>query len=136
MSPPVIEGATYVGDKVCLDCHANISHAFPASPHARLRAMALGAGFVQARQGEAVCGFHYALAVGIVALHTIHFAFDHRMMLRKMEFSADLQVTLEAGFRVLAGIDDEFCPAAGFDVFAAGTVARFATRAAGQRIPS
>jgi predicted CXXCH cytochrome family protein len=37
MEPPQIEGATYVGDKICLDCHATISHAFPASPHARLR---------------------------------------------------------------------------------------------------
>jgi predicted CXXCH cytochrome family protein len=36
VAPPEIEGATYVGDKVCLDCHANISRAFPASPHARL----------------------------------------------------------------------------------------------------
>jgi predicted CXXCH cytochrome family protein len=34
--PPQIEGATFVGDKACLECHANISHVFPASPHARL----------------------------------------------------------------------------------------------------
>jgi predicted CXXCH cytochrome family protein len=33
---PQIEGATFVGDKACLDCHANITRAFPASPHARL----------------------------------------------------------------------------------------------------
>ncbi|WP_083809003.1 cytochrome c3 family protein [Pedosphaera parvula] len=37
VAPPQIEGATFVGDKACLECHANISHAFPASPHARLR---------------------------------------------------------------------------------------------------
>lgn len=37
VAPPVIEGATFVGDKVCLDCHANIARIFPASPHARLR---------------------------------------------------------------------------------------------------
>ena len=36
--PLQIEGATYVGDEACLDCHPNISRAFPASPHARLRA--------------------------------------------------------------------------------------------------
>lgn len=35
-SPPQIEGATFVGDKTCADCHANIARAFPASPHARL----------------------------------------------------------------------------------------------------
>jgi predicted CXXCH cytochrome family protein len=35
-APLPIQGATYVGDKVCADCHANITRAFPASPHARL----------------------------------------------------------------------------------------------------
>ncbi len=38
VSVPTIEGATFVGDKVCLDCHANISRGFPASAHGRLRA--------------------------------------------------------------------------------------------------
>jgi predicted CXXCH cytochrome family protein len=37
VEPLQIEGATYVGDKACLDCHANIARVFPASPHARLR---------------------------------------------------------------------------------------------------
>src|SRR6516164_585701 len=35
--PLQIEGATYVGDKACIDCHPNISRVFPTSPHARLR---------------------------------------------------------------------------------------------------
>jgi predicted CXXCH cytochrome family protein len=35
--PPTIEGATFVGDKVCVDCHGNITRIFPASTHARLR---------------------------------------------------------------------------------------------------
>lgn len=35
-SPLQIEGATYVGNKACLDCHANITRIFPTSPHARL----------------------------------------------------------------------------------------------------
>jgi predicted CXXCH cytochrome family protein len=34
--PLQIEGATYVGDKACADCHERITRAFPASPHARL----------------------------------------------------------------------------------------------------
>lgn len=34
--PLEIEGATFVGDKVCFDCHSRISRVFPASPHARL----------------------------------------------------------------------------------------------------
>jgi predicted CXXCH cytochrome family protein len=36
--PLQIEGATYVGDQACSDCHPNISRAFPSSPHARLPA--------------------------------------------------------------------------------------------------
>jgi predicted CXXCH cytochrome family protein len=36
VAPPMIEGATFVGDKACMDCHAKIARAFPASPHARL----------------------------------------------------------------------------------------------------
>src|SRR6476620_1596236 len=35
ISPPQIEGATFVGNKVCADCHTNIARMFPASPHAR-----------------------------------------------------------------------------------------------------
>jgi predicted CXXCH cytochrome family protein len=34
--PLQIEGATYVGDRACMDCHPNISRVFPSSPHARL----------------------------------------------------------------------------------------------------
>jgi predicted CXXCH cytochrome family protein len=34
--PPQVEGATFVGDKTCAECHGNITRAFPASPHARL----------------------------------------------------------------------------------------------------
>jgi len=37
VAPPMIEGASFVGDKVCTDCHAKYTRAFPASPHSRLR---------------------------------------------------------------------------------------------------
>ena len=37
VSPPTVQGASYVGDKACLDCHAAIARAFPSSPHARVR---------------------------------------------------------------------------------------------------
>jgi predicted CXXCH cytochrome family protein len=36
VAPLQIEGATYVGDHACADCHAEITRRFPASPHARL----------------------------------------------------------------------------------------------------
>jgi len=34
--PLQIEGATFVGDKACADCHERITRVFPASAHARL----------------------------------------------------------------------------------------------------
>jgi predicted CXXCH cytochrome family protein len=34
--PPAIEGAHFVGNKVCYDCHTNITRQFPSSPHARV----------------------------------------------------------------------------------------------------
>jgi predicted CXXCH cytochrome family protein len=34
--PPAIEGASFVGNKSCLECHPQITRAFPASPHSRL----------------------------------------------------------------------------------------------------
>jgi predicted CXXCH cytochrome family protein len=34
--PPLIEGATFVGDQACADCHVPINRLFPASPHGRL----------------------------------------------------------------------------------------------------
>jgi predicted CXXCH cytochrome family protein len=35
IEPPLIEGATYVGNRVCADCHTNISRMFPGSAHGR-----------------------------------------------------------------------------------------------------
>ena len=34
-SAPHVDGATFVGNKACVDCHANIVRKFPSSPHAR-----------------------------------------------------------------------------------------------------
>ena len=36
MVPLQIEGAAYVGDKACFDCHGKITRVFPASAHGRL----------------------------------------------------------------------------------------------------
>src|ERR1051325_8395428 len=36
VAPLQIEGATFVGDKACADCHDKITRVFPGSPHARL----------------------------------------------------------------------------------------------------
>src|SRR5688572_30611927 len=36
VSVPRVEGATFVGNKMCVDCHANFTSQFPSSPHARI----------------------------------------------------------------------------------------------------
>src|SRR6185503_19258109 len=36
LAPPEIEGATFVGNRICYDCHTNYARVFPGSPHARL----------------------------------------------------------------------------------------------------
>jgi predicted CXXCH cytochrome family protein len=36
VAPPEIEGAHFVGNAACVDCHANYTRVFAASPHARL----------------------------------------------------------------------------------------------------
>ena len=96
--------------------------------------VALGARFIQSRHRQTPGGFHDVHAVGVMALDAVHLAFDDRMMLGKMEFRARGQVALEAAFRVLAGIDDEFLAATAArhrDVFAGGSVAGFAAVLAG-----
>ena len=52
VDPPAIEGAAFVGDKVCMDCHSPISRVFPSSPHARLR---LESGQVAGQHGCEAC---------------------------------------------------------------------------------
>lgn len=34
-APPAVAGASFVGNKACVDCHANYTRQFPSSPHAR-----------------------------------------------------------------------------------------------------
>ena len=36
VAPPMIEGATFVGNKTCYECHTNITRVFPGSAHARV----------------------------------------------------------------------------------------------------
>ena len=96
--------------------------------------VALGAGFIPPRHRQPAFGLQDIHAVGIVALNTVHFPFQHRMMVRKMKFGLHVQVTLQAGLRVFAGVDDEFINAAAIghgDVFAARAMAGFATVLAG-----
>jgi hypothetical protein len=60
------------------------------------------------------------------------FALDDGMVLRQVKFRLDVQMALETGGRILAGIDNKFqASAARRDVFAARAVARFAAGLAG-----
>ena len=63
----------------------------------------------------------------VVTLHAVHSPFDDGVVLRKAEFSANLQVALKASCWVLPGIDDESpTPPAHCDVLASRAVAGFA----------
>ena len=96
--------------------------------------VALGTEFIQPRHRQAARRFHDVHAVGIVALDAVHFSLQDRMMLGKMKFGIHFHMTLQTGLRVLAWIDDEFiepAPAAHRDVFAARSMAGFATVLAG-----
>ena len=100
--------------------------------HVRLGLLpvALGAGFIQPCHGQPAFRLHDVHAMGIVALDAIHFSLQHRMVIRKMKFSLRVQMTLEAGLRVFAGVNNEFVQAATVshgNVFAARTVAGLAT---------
>ena len=90
--------------------------------------MTLGAAFIRARHGQSARRFEQVTPVRVMALHAIHVSFNHRMVLGQREFRMHIQMTLKAGGGVMAGIDDKFGAAAGFDVFAAGSVAGFAAR--------
>src|SRR5690348_2792401 len=66
--------------------------------------------------------------MGVMALDAIHFAFKHGMVLWRVEFGLGLEVALEAGSRVPAGIYNKDAPtAASLNVFAARPVAGFAS---------
>lgn len=94
----------------------------------RLLAMALRATFVEPRHRESAGGLHDVRAVRVVALDAIHLTFDDRMMMRQIEFGVRLQVALETGGSVLAGIENEFpAPTTSLNVKARCAVTRFAT---------
>ena len=104
-----------------------VAHRLVLEHHwAGLLAMAVGAAFILSRHGEAARRFHDVRAMRIVALRAIHPAFDDRMMLRQIELGVRFEMALETRGRVLAGIEDEFLPAARLDMQAARAMTGFA----------
>ena len=93
----------------------------------RLRLMTGRATLILPRHCQAALGFEDVSAVRVVAIHAIHIAFIDRMMLRQTELRLHIQMTLETGGGIFSRIDDKSGRAATPDMFAARTVARFAT---------
>jgi hypothetical protein len=90
--------------------------------------MAFCALLIHARHGESARWLHDFMPVRIVALHTVHPPFDHRMMLGQIEKRMHIQVTLKAGGRILAWIHNQPPATADLHMLAGWPVARFATR--------
>jgi len=89
--------------------------------------MAVSAVLVHSSHGQSACRFEDVGAVGIMALHAVHPAFEDGMMLRQIELSSRVQVALKTGGGVFARIHDELAAsAAAFDMFAPWPVAGFA----------
>ena len=101
---------------------------------AGLLTMAVRTVLVQPGHSQSTRRFHNIHPVRVVALDTIHPAFQHGMMLREMKFRPCFLVALEARFGVFARIDDELLEAAlagHGDVPAPRAVAGFTTVPAG-----
>jgi len=90
--------------------------------------MALRAGLIEPRHGQAARGLADVASVRVVAIHTVHPVFDDRVMMGQIELGMNLEMALVAGRRIFPWIDNEFsASAAGRDVFAAGAMTRFAS---------
>jgi len=99
-----------------------------------LIAMTLRAGLIEPGHREAGSGFQDVGSVRVVALDTIHFAFEHRMMFREAEFSVGFNVAIQATRRVFARVEDKFSAStATGDVLATRAVTGFATAWASDR---
>jgi hypothetical protein len=86
--------------------------------------MALSATLISSRHRQSLGTFENVASVRLVALHAIHMAFRHGMMLREMELRLHLQMTFVTGLRVLSRVDDEFAASSPrLNVSAAGSMA-------------
>lgn len=119
--------------RIVTDCAAFAHRFMLENKWSRLFAMTLRATLVQPGHCQSAGRFEDVAAVGVVALNAIHPAFNEGMMLRLAKFSFGLQMALETSVRIFAGVYDEFAaPPANFNVFAARTMAGFASRLAAE----
>lgn len=90
--------------------------------------MTFSALLIHARHRQSAAGLHNLVAMRIVALHAIHSAFDHWMMLWQVEKRVHIEMALKTGSRVFAWIDDETSLATAHRyMFAGRSMTRFAT---------
>ena len=120
-----------------MTAHAPFAHRFVLKDkRAALRGMTLETSLVVAEQGGAAAlealrqiraaAFDGIAFVRVVAIRAADFAFEHRMMMRQLEFRADLHVALKTRGRRFSRIDNRAFLAAALDVEAARSVTRFA----------
>lgn len=94
-----------------------------------LLAVALRAGFVQSRHRQSSGGFEDIASMGIVALRAVHVILDQGMVIGQLELGLNVEVTLKTGGWVFARVRNELpSSASGRDMFAARSMAGFATR--------
>ncbi len=110
--------------------------------HSRLFSMTARATFIQAcharlrahPESRAVRGPINICAVRIMALHTVHPAFENGMVVRKFELGMDIEMAGETGLRFQARIHDKLStPASGFYVQAARSMTGLAASRFGLR---
>ena len=93
---------------------------------ASLITMTLSTGLIKPRQAQPTGWFHDVSTMRIVALNTVHLAFDYRMMLRKRKLRVRLKVALKTGSGIFARIDDKpSFTTTNLHVFASGPMASF-----------
>lgn len=117
--------------------HAAFAYRFVCEDkRAALRGVTLEAGLVLAEQGDAAAldrlrkirpaAFDRVAFVRVVAIGAAHFSFEHRVMMRQIEFRLHFQMALETGRGRFARVDDRVCAAAAFHVKTSRPVTRFA----------
>jgi hypothetical protein len=89
--------------------------------------MTLRAIFVHPGHGQATGRLHNIAAVRIMALNTTYLLLQHGVMLRKMKFHFRRAVTLEAGNRIFAGVQNKLSRTPAGNVQTARAVTRFTT---------
>ena len=100
--------------------HAGVIHAQKRDPATDDRLLQAGA-----------AAFNCLSLVRIVTIRTTHFAFHHRMVMRKLKLCPERGVTLKTGFGRFARIDDRVSSAAALYVQTSRPVARLATHVLG-----